>query len=83
MAAYGECLTKLERYAEAEAALLEAYGILETALGAEHMRTIKVIQPLIDLYEARDAAEPGTGYADKAAEWRVKLPDTDPDSPSP
>ena len=42
-----------------------------------------MIQPLIDLYEARDAADPGTGYADKAAEWRVKLPDTDPDSSSP
>ena len=25
------------------------------------------------LYESWDAAEPGTGYAEKAAEWQAKL----------
>ena len=31
---------------------------------------------LVQLYEAWDTAEPGKGYADKAAEWRAKLPVT-------
>ncbi len=59
---------------EAETALLEAHGILESALDAEHERTIKVIKSLIDLYESWHAAEPGKGYDVKADEWRAKLP---------
>jgi len=27
----------------------------------------------VKLHESRDAAEPGKGYAAKAAEWRAKL----------
>ena len=65
---------RLKRFDEAETALLEAHGILESALDAEHERTIKVIKSLIDLYEARHTAEPGKGHAEKAAEWRAKLP---------
>jgi hypothetical protein len=30
-------------------------------------------QALADAYAARDKAEPGKGYGDKAAEWRAKL----------
>ena len=33
--------------------------------------------------DAWDAAEPDAGYDAKAVEWDAKLPDTDPDSPSP
>lgn len=32
------------------------------------------VQGLVDLYTARDAAEPGKGYDGKAAEWKSKLP---------
>ena len=28
---------------------------------------------MVELYDLWDAAEPGKGYADKAAEWRKKL----------
>ena len=34
-----------------------------------------MIESLIDIYEARHAAEPGKGYDAKAAEWRAKLPE--------
>jgi hypothetical protein len=64
----------LERYADAEAAFLEAHEFLEAALGPEHQRTIKVIRSLVDLYESWGAAEPGKGCAEKAAEWRKKIP---------
>jgi hypothetical protein len=72
---YGKTLAQLERYADAEAALVEAYEILEPARGAEHEWTISVIDSLVELYEAWDAAEPEQGYATKAAEWRAKLPE--------
>jgi len=56
----------LQRYADAETALLEAYGILKTAHSAEHKRTVWVIELLIDLYDAWDKPE-------QAAEWRAEL----------
>jgi hypothetical protein len=34
---------------------------------------IRVLQGLVELYEARHEAEPGQGYDAKAAEWRMKL----------
>ncbi|MEE9297142.1 MAG: hypothetical protein V3W34_19550 [Phycisphaerae bacterium] len=50
-----------------------ALGILEAARGAEHVRTVKVIQSLIGVYDARDEAEPDAAYDAKAAQWRAKL----------
>jgi tetratricopeptide (TPR) repeat protein len=72
----GEALVGQDRFGEGESLLLEAYARLKadpTALGA-HIREahIRVIQ----LYEAWDAAEPGNGYAEKAAEWRAQLPES-------
>ncbi len=74
----GECLTKTTRYDEAEQMLVEAYRVGQNAQGAGHRSTIKTAQRLADLYIAWDAAEPGKGYAEKAAEWRAKLPGEDP-----
>ena len=34
-----------------------------------------MLERFVRLYEARHAAEPGKGYAAKAAEWRAKLPE--------
>jgi serine/threonine protein kinase len=61
------CLTGQKRYAEAEAALLEAHEILTAALGTDHAQTLKVLPDLVGLYEAWD-------QPDKAAEWRSRLP---------
>ena len=55
------------RLEEAEAALLEAHGILVAGLGAEHDLTQGTVNALVELYDAWD--EP-----DEADEWRSKLP---------
>ena len=57
----------MERYDDAETALLEAHEILVASLGAEHPQTLKVLPNLVELYEA-------WGKPDKAAEWGAKLP---------
>ena len=64
---HGRALAALERLDDAESALLEAHGILQTALGDEHGQTKRVVGYLADLYDAWDKPE-------KAAEWRAKLP---------
>ncbi len=51
---------------DAESTLLEAHGILQTALGDQHEQTRRVVGYLADLYDA-------WGKPDKAAEWRAKL----------
>ncbi|UCF35138.1 MAG: serine/threonine protein kinase [Phycisphaerales bacterium] len=68
---YGECLTQLERYDDAEAALLESIQILTASFGEKHGRTVAVIDSLVGLYEA-------WGKLEKAAEWRARLPTTQP-----
>ncbi len=64
----GQTLTKLARYEEAEQALLEAHGTLLAALGADHERTIKAVNALVNPYDAWHEAEPGKGYGAKAVE---------------
>ncbi|MFK7960577.1 MAG: tetratricopeptide repeat protein [Phycisphaerales bacterium] len=60
----------LERWAEAEASLLEAHRLVEAGLGPNHGRTLGHRRALADLYDAWDAAEPGAGHAGQAATWR-------------
>ena len=64
--AYGACLTKLERYQEAQEHLLGAYERLKETLGEGEQQTL---QRLVELYEA-------WGNSDQAAQWRAKLPET-------
>ncbi len=66
--AYGACLTKLERYEEAQEHLLAGYEGLKKAQGKEHKQTRKALQRLVELYEA-------WGKPEQAAEWRAKLPE--------
>ena len=70
----GECLTALGRYDEAEPLVLESYERLKTVQGETGAETRKVLRRIIKLYEAWHAADPNRGYAEKAAEWRAKLP---------
>ncbi len=63
----GRALAALERFDDAESALLEAHGILQTALGDEHEQTERVVGYLADLYDA-------WGKPEKADEWRARLP---------
>ena len=64
---YGTTLTTLQRYEEAQTALLEAYEILKEARGPTAAYRVKAATALGELYEAW--AKPA-----KAAEWRAKLP---------
>jgi len=71
---YGETLLKLQRYHDAEEALVEAYEILTRSVGPENEYTIGVVESFADLYTAWHEAEPDKGYDAKADEWRAKLP---------
>lgn len=64
---YGECLTAMGRFDDAEPRLLEAYGVLLNALGTDHERTRKAVERLVALYGA-------AGREDEAARWRALVP---------
>ena len=66
-----------QRFAEAETLLLATH---EQIVGGNDESTWKIqasIERLVNFYESWHAAEPGQGYAAKAAEWRPKLPPDD------
>jgi len=69
-----------DRFALAQNNLLEAHAIYFAApdRGPSHKDTLECVQALVDLYTAWDAAEPGKGYDEKAAEWRAKMPIGEP-----
>ncbi len=46
---HGRALAALQRFNDAESALLEAHGTLQTALGDEHEQTKRVVGYLADL----------------------------------
>jgi len=69
----GAALAGLGRFEEAEPLLLENYPFIRENRGPCHRRTREAIERIIDYYNARDAAEPGHGYAETAAEWRAEL----------
>jgi len=71
----GLCLTDMDRYSEAEAALIEANEIFVAALGVEHNRTTRTIKALVELYDA-------WGKLGKANQWLAKLPKPVPESGS-
>lgn len=76
LTSYGKTLTQLERFGDAEAALLEAREILEHAFDAKHFYYFRTAHALVKLYDA-------WGKPDKAARYREMLPrrkDTEPDS---
>ena len=67
----GRALTALGRFAEAEPELLDANRVLSTATGVPPGRRSQAADALAQLYRSWDAAEPGRGYAAKAAAWRA------------
>ena len=67
---HGSCLAKLDRFEEAESALVRAYEILDEAGGRFVRRKTTAIEAIVELYELWDNPQ-------LAAEWRAKLP---PDS---
>jgi tetratricopeptide (TPR) repeat protein/predicted Ser/Thr protein kinase len=67
----GSTLIELERFPEAEAALLESHALHENHFGPDHFRTANIIRSLVRLYDAWP--DPG-----KAETWRAKLPPEEP-----
>jgi len=59
--------------AAAEQNLLQAHALFEQIFGAEDPRTIDSVHALIELYQAREAAEPDGGHDAAAARWQTRL----------
>ena len=65
----GDILTRQGQFAQAEPELLKGYEMIITSrVGGPYPAA--AIKRLVDLYDAWDKAEPGTGQAEKAAQWR-------------
>ena len=60
---YGECLTRMKRYAEAEALLLRTHAALAKSMGDDNARTAKARTRLAELYDRMQRP-------DSAAKWR-------------
>jgi hypothetical protein len=78
MSLLGAALAGQGRFGEAEPLLLDGYqGLGERAetIPPEYRdeRLREALERVVDFYETWDAAEPGKGYAEKAAEYRAAL----------
>lgn len=62
------CLARAGKFNEAESTILP---VAERAASSPIFR--EVAMTMVDLYERWDAAEPGRGFGDRAADWRKKL----------
>ncbi|RME40344.1 MAG: hypothetical protein D6788_03510, partial [Planctomycetota bacterium] len=69
---FGQVLLKLGHFEKAKNQLLQSYHVFST-MGGRKRKTREVVQSLVELYEARHAADPTGGLDGKAAEWRHRL----------
>lgn len=67
----GELHICRSEFQQAESRLLEAHARVAKSIMSGRALRERIIQATVKLYDAWDAAEPGTGKADKAAEWRT------------
>ena len=73
LSGHAYCLKYFGRFDEAEAAFLEAYPILETAMGPDHKFTVRAARGLCELYGDTDRPQ-------EAAPWCARVPTPEPDS---
>lgn len=71
----GQARSGQSRFAEAEAALLEAVGLNTANFGEADRRTKGCIEQLVTLYDSWHKVDPQAGHEAQAAEWRAKLAD--------
>jgi len=69
----GRARLGLDRFAEAEAELVDAERVLSTAQGTPRVAHRKCLEGLVLLYESWNAAEPGNRHDAKVAEWKARL----------
>jgi serine/threonine protein kinase len=77
MSMLGEAIAGQSRFAEAEPLLLESNEKLQNSSAAETIKRM-AFDRIVKLYDAWDTAEPGTGKAELAAQWRAKIPTSQP-----
>ena len=65
LSTWGRALAAMERFEEAEEQLLAAHELQERELGAEHPRTQRNVQALVELYGA-------WGRTDEASAWEAR-----------
>jgi len=73
----GACLTAQGQYERAQTLILAGYDTSKAVQGASGYLSRQALRHLVRLYESWDAAAPGEGYAQKAADWRAKLSSED------
>ena len=56
-AKYGECLSRLRRFSDAEALLIPAHSSIEAQLGGEHWRTRQARKMIAEHYERQENAK--------------------------
>jgi hypothetical protein len=69
--ALGRCLAAQERYDEAEPRLIKSFRVVSKTPGIPRHHSDRALRRVVDFYEACDRL-------DKVAEWRTKLPTTQP-----
>ncbi len=74
----GACLAKMGRFEESEQLLLAGHNAIKERADIPDDWKLIPVRYCVMLYQAWDAAAPGTGKAEKAAEWQAKLPTTNP-----
>ena len=71
---YGRCLTKLGRYADAEAQLVPACETFSRSKDALPSAAREAHAGIRELYAAWDASEPGRGIAGRVERWKERFP---------
>ena len=65
-----------ERYAEAEAPMLEAYELYRDALGEDNSRTGDIVRELVELYAALHERDRSAGHDRERQRWQARLDQT-------
>lgn len=69
----GACLVKLGKYVESEQLLLDGQAAIQGKPEVPDAWKNAAVNYLVKLYDAWEAAEPGTGKTEKATQWRATL----------
>ena len=72
-AGYGKTLSVMGRHADAEPYLLDAHETFIETLGAEHARTIELMEDMVEFYTAWHQEAPGDGHDRRRDAWRGRL----------
>jgi len=72
--AWGECLTRLGRYEDAERLVVESHPVLQRVRGERHPLTLQAIGRIVELYSAWGREDWAQGYRDRLASLTTTRP---------